>query len=134
MIDPAKIALVTFDCYGTLVDWESGILGACATLAGAPIAAGQRDAVLRAYADVEREIEAGAYMPYREVLGRVAERLCARFGWGGDHDALAGSIGDWEAFDETAVCLRALQEHYKVGVLVEYRRGSVCAHGAEAGG
>lgn len=116
-IDPAKAALITFDCYGTLVDWESGILGACAAMAGGAIPDADRARVLGAYAAIEREIEAGPYMAYGEVLKRVGERMCEQFGWSGNGNAIADSIGDWPAFDETPACLRALQEHYKVGVL-----------------
>ena len=116
-IDPAKAALITFDCYGTLVDWESGILRACAVMADGAIADADRARVLGAYASIEREIEAGPYAGYREVLKQVGERMCAEFGWSGDSSAIAESIGEWAAFDETPACLRALQEHFKVGVL-----------------
>ncbi|MEO1130949.1 MAG: haloacid dehalogenase type II [Planctomycetota bacterium] len=119
-IDVASIRCVTFDCYGTLVDWETGILGAAASLAGCTIEPHERADVLDAYAAAERQIEAGEYLPYREVLRRVAHELAARFHWSIDSHSehtISESIIDWPAFDETPGALRALQERFSVGIL-----------------
>jgi 2-haloacid dehalogenase len=119
-IDVASIRCVTFDCYGTLVDWETGILGAAAVLAGRSIEPHERADVLHGYAAAERQIEAGAYLPYREVLRRVAHELAARFHWSIDSNtehAISESIVDWPVFDETPGALRTLQERFSVGIL-----------------
>ena len=74
--------VVTFDCYGTLVDWEGGIAGAFAAKAaalGRPAPA--RQDVLAAYAEIEPEVEAGPYRPYREILAATASRVAGRLGW-----------------------------------------------------
>lgn len=142
-----SIRALTFDCYGTLIDWETGILGALAPLferAGKRMDAA---AVIPAYARHEREVESGPYLRYREVLGRVEDALMDEFGLGvpptcvggsrcsgdaastsqehrppktevgGTASRLAQSLGNWSAFAETPGCLRALKEKYALGVL-----------------
>lgn len=106
------IEAVTFDCYGTLIDWETGILRAFERMLGPAIVLAQHDALLRAYARYEREIESGPYRRYRDVLGEVARRVAREFGVPmrpGGEAMLAESIRDWPAFDETPGALRALK-------------------------
>ena len=68
--------VITFDCYGTLVDWEAGIGEAFeAAAARAGVALPEREALLAAYAEIEPEVESGAYRSYRDVLGETALRL-----------------------------------------------------------
>ncbi len=114
------IHAITFDCYGTLIDWECGLLAALGRMFGGGRAAGAREAVLRAFARHEREVEAGAYMTYRDVLAEVARRLAAEMGIAlrpGDEGVLAESIKDWPAFAETPGALRALRERFRLAVL-----------------
>lgn len=122
MIDFSSIRAMTFDCYGTLIDWETGILGAVEPILrrhGAD-ALWTPERVLSLYARFEREIERGPYMPYRlvlrEVMSRFARELGAEFSKA-ELGALADSIRDWPAFPDTAQALRALQERFRLCVV-----------------
>jgi 2-haloacid dehalogenase len=102
---------LTFDCYGTLIDWERGILAALpAGLDG--------DAVLAAYAELESALEAGEYLRYREVVARSYDGLAARFGLPPDgRDAFADSVGDWPPFPDSRDALVRLKEQFTLGVI-----------------
>jgi 2-haloacid dehalogenase/putative hydrolase of the HAD superfamily len=104
--------VITFDCYGTLVDWEAGIGEAFeAAAARAGVALPEREALLAVYAEIEPEVESGAYRSYRDVLGETALRLAGRFGWkleAGREGFLAGSLPSWRPFPDTNPALRRL--------------------------
>jgi 2-haloacid dehalogenase len=112
--------VLTFDCYGTLIDWEAGILAALR----APLAAHGIDApdgsLLEAFARHEAELEAGPYRPYRDVLGGVLSALLAGFGQTASPDARAafgGSVAEWPAFPDSAAALAQLHARFKLGVI-----------------
>jgi 2-haloalkanoic acid dehalogenase type II len=103
---------ITFDCYGTLVDWRAGIGGA---LAGAAAEQGvelDRDELLSAYMRIEPIVQAGPYRPYREVLCEVAVRVARHFGWDLDPARAAflpDSLAGWPPFEDTRPTLNALR-------------------------
>src|ERR1700674_2418510 len=79
-IDFTTVDALTFDCYGTLIDWESGILNAMQpVLAWHPIDTGEQE-LLEAYARHEAALEAGDYLSYRDILARALRRLCEELG------------------------------------------------------
>lgn len=104
--------LISFDCYGTLVDWESGILEAIHETF--PEARRMDDElILREYHRVEADAEEGPFRPYREVLEETGTELASRFSWPlrrGDRGFLARSLPDWEPFPDTRPALHALTE------------------------
>ncbi|HXW37442.1 MAG TPA: HAD-IA family hydrolase [Nitrososphaerales archaeon] len=98
----------TFDCYGTLIDWRTGIQEALTREYGPLPFAGA--ALYRAYAEAELEQET-TYKKYREVLSGTARELDRRFGLGGSAAAatrFADSVPTWPAFRDTAESLRRL--------------------------
>jgi 2-haloalkanoic acid dehalogenase type II len=112
--------LITFDCYGTLIDWREGIRRAVRR--HIPESAGTRDDDLfGAFAEIENEIEAGAYHPYRAVLRETARRLAARFGWrlsATDEGFLAESLPSWTPFADVNPALERLRSTgYRLGIL-----------------
>lgn len=111
---------MTFDTYGTLIDWERGLLNALQpVLAAHPVTVGE-DALLERFARHEAELEAGVYLTYREVLGFACRRLCADLGVVPDDAAViefAGSVPFWPAFPDSAAALRRLAARYRLGVL-----------------
>jgi len=119
-LDFDRFDVLTFDCYGTLIDWEAGILVALrAPLAAHGIAAPD-DALLEAFARHEAELEAGPYRPYREVLGEVLEAMLGHFGQAATLDeraAFGGSVADWPAFADSPAALARLHERFKLGVI-----------------
>jgi 2-haloacid dehalogenase len=119
-LDYRPFQAVTFDCYGTLIDWESGILAGLRPI----LAAGGVDpadgAILEAYAGHEAAIEAGPYLPYRDVLARAGGMTCAELGveaTPAETAAFGGSVGDWPAFEDSAVALADLARRYRLGVI-----------------
>src|SRR5256885_12849479 len=74
IMDFTSIRLITFDCYGTLIDWETGMLSSLRSLLrNAP--AVEDEKLLEMYGEIEAQIEAGPYVTYRAVLGRAAEEI-----------------------------------------------------------
>lgn len=119
MIDFASIRAITFDCYGTLIDWESGILGAVRPVLAAHGATRSDADILTQYAMIEPEEEV-PYKPYREVLRATMRRIGEAFGVGlsqAECDALPHSLRDWRAFAETPAALQALASRYALGVI-----------------
>jgi 2-haloalkanoic acid dehalogenase type II len=112
--------LVTFDCYGTLIDWESGIAAAFASEAERR-GVGPVDvpALLRLHHEIEPAVQAGTFRPYRDVLTVTASRVAARMGWpAGDDTFLADSLRDWRPFDDTNAALATLRSRgYRLAIL-----------------
>ena len=124
-LDFSRFDAITFDCYGTLIDWEQGILNALQpVLAPHDIDAGE-DELLERYAHHEAALEAGDYLPYRDVLAGSLRGLCEDLGCSpSDDDAgsFAQAIGDWPAFHDTAPALRRLHERFRLGVITNCDR------------
>jgi 2-haloacid dehalogenase len=92
----------TFDCYGTLIDWNGGILRELARVFGEERA----DALLHRYHGLERELEADGSRSYVEVLTEAMRGLGAP---AGEEDALARSLPSWEPFPEVPSSLAELR-------------------------
>jgi 2-haloacid dehalogenase len=115
-----RIEVLTFDCYGTLIDWEAGILaGHHAVLDPRGVAAEDED-LLERYAGHEAAVEAGPYVRYREVLARALQGVCAELGVEPTADeaaAFGGSVGDWPAFPDSSAALAALGRRFRLAVI-----------------
>lgn len=113
---------LAFDCYGTLIDWETGVWDALRPLLAEPgrDAVARRDA-LAAFAELESARQASAPdMPYPEVLTRVHAGLARRFGLptdAGMDAAFGASTPRWPAFPDTVGALRLLARHFRLVVL-----------------
>jgi 2-haloalkanoic acid dehalogenase type II len=102
---------VTFDCYGTLIDWNGGIRGELARVFGEERA----DEQLERYHELEPELEADGTRSYREVLTEAMRRLGAP---AGEEDALARSLPQWEPFPEVSEALaEAIAQGWKLAIL-----------------
>ena len=124
----AEIRVLTFDCYGTLIDWEAGILGVLrpwATRAG--ISADDAE-VLAAFGEAESAEEAARSQAlYPQILRDTHARMASHFGVAADDAtavALGDSVGDWPAFSDTADALRRLQRRHKLMVVSNVDRAS----------
>ncbi|HXV86506.1 MAG TPA: HAD family hydrolase, partial [Gemmatimonadales bacterium] len=103
--------VITFDCYGTLIDWERGIGDAVLTAAAADGVRLDRAGVLSAYAEIEPVVEAEGFRSYREVLTESVRRLAARLHWPLPHARagfLAASLPAWPPFPDTNGALRRM--------------------------
>lgn len=119
-LDFQQFEVLTFDCYGTLIDWETGILTAVRRALSARGITALDEDVLKQYAALEAEIEAGPYLPYRLVLAKVMEGLGRRFGTTftpAENDSLAYSMKEWLPFPDTVDALRRLATKYKLAIL-----------------
>lgn len=112
---------VTFDCYGTLVDWEGGIYAAFSEIAAAHRPSLQRSEILAAHAEIEPQVEAERFRSYREVLIETAQRMARRFDFEigvQEAERLPESLPSWEIFSDTNPALRRLREAgYSLGIL-----------------
>jgi 2-haloacid dehalogenase len=112
--------VLTFDCYGTLIDWEAGIAAGLGRVLEAHGVDAPAEALLEAYAGHEAAIEAGPYRPYREVLAAALRAVCADRGVDAteaEADAFGASVGDWPAFPDSAAALTRLHERFGLGVI-----------------
>ena len=119
-LDFGDFDVLTFDCYGTLIDWEAGLLTALRPPLAAHRVEVDDDAALQAFARHESEIEGGPYKRYREVLGEVLTRMLGEAGETPSREEVAafgGSVADWPAFPDSAAALAKLHERFKLGVI-----------------
>jgi len=120
--------VLTFDCYGTLIDWETGILNALRPLIRKDPVERSRDEVLASFARHETAQEAKTPdMIYFELLGHVHRRLAAEWGIGAsedDHRAFGGSVGNWPAFADSAASLSYLKQFHNLVILSNVDRKS----------
>ncbi len=119
--DPLDFEAVTFDCYGTLVDWESGLVSALRPVLRAhDVPWPGDDPVLERFARLEAAAEAGPYRPYCDVLAEVLEGLGRELGFvpgPRDRDGFADSVGVWPVFPDTVSALRRLGSRYRLAVV-----------------
>jgi 2-haloacid dehalogenase len=119
-IDFAAFDALTFDTYGTLIDWEAGILAAFAPALAAHGAHPGDEDLLERYARHEATLEAGSYRSYADVLGQSFVAVCGELGFSPAHDAIAdfaASVGDWPAFPDSRDALAALKTGFRLGVI-----------------
>jgi 2-haloacid dehalogenase len=124
LIDADRYEVVSFDCYGTLIDWESGIISGLR-----PVLANHRidvtdDEILELHAGTEHRLQSssakGNYTKYRDVLRQEVLEAGKRWGFEpepSEVDALADSLRDWEPFPDTVEALRALKTRYKLAII-----------------
>jgi 2-haloacid dehalogenase len=119
-MDFSAFSTISFDCYGTLIDWEAGLLPG---LRGILATHGQNlpDAVLlELYGEFEAQAEAGAYQSYRNVLEAVVRQFGERCGFRPDASevrSLHESIPAWPPFPDTVAALQKLGERYQLAVI-----------------
>jgi 2-haloacid dehalogenase len=113
-LDPGAFDALTFDCYGTLIDWEQGIVTALRAALGAAVGEAGDEDLLSAFGAVEHAAEV-PFKPYREVLGLCCDALAERYGAQVAPEAraaFAGSVEHWPAFPDSAAALARLHERY----------------------
>lgn len=119
-LDFTRFKFLTFDCYGTLIDWEQGILGALQPILHSHNKALSDDQVLELYSELESEIESGNFKPYREVLSEVVRGFGDRLGFTpspAEAQAVGDSLPGWKPFPETVAALRSLAGRYRLCVI-----------------
>ena len=119
-LDYDRFDALTFDCYGTLIDWEAGILaGIRPALERRGLDPGD-DEILERYAAEEASLEQGPYRTYREILGRGLASVLAGSGTyatAEEMGAFGASVADWPAFPDSHAALARLKTRFRLGVL-----------------
>jgi len=119
---------LTFDCYGTLIDWETGMLKAYQDLIAKAGKKLTRDRVLETHARYEADQGARTpAMPYSELLGVVHSRVAQEWGvstTAEENARFGGSVPDWPVFPDSAVALQYLKKYYKLVILSNVDRAS----------
>src|SRR5688500_2522435 len=119
-LQPERVRVVTFDCYGTLIDWETGIWRAFSEAARHDGVALDRSRLIEAYHAVEPEVEAGTFRPYRDVLAETARRVAAECGWTISADRAAflpRTLAAWPPFADTNAPPERLAGRLRLGIL-----------------
>ena len=123
-----EIKAVSFDCSGTLIDWESGIVYALSAWAKRHGASPGRAELLAAFAEAEPQVQsADPTMPYPQVLRRVARRIGRKLGLpvsDGEAAVFAASIQHWPPFGDTRKALAELKKRFRLAVLSNVDRES----------
>jgi 2-haloacid dehalogenase len=124
----SDFSTLSFDCYGTLIDWETGIVTALAPLRARAGANHPRDSILEVFARLEvRQQEATPDMLYADLLAHVHGQLAAEWQVPADpaeNAAFGQSIADWPAFPDTVGALRYLKQHFRLIILSNVDRSS----------
>lgn len=120
MLDFNRFEILTFDCYGTLINWEAGLLPALHRILAAHGKKIDDATLLKLYGDCELLAEQGEFHPYREVLQSVVRRFGAQLGFS-PTDAQAASLPDslpsWKPWPDTVAALRKLKSRYRLAIL-----------------
>jgi len=119
-LDFGAFDALTFDCYGTMIDWESGILAALRPVLEAHDVTRGDEQVLERFAHHEAALEAGPYLRYREVLAGALRGIGTDLGFEPTPDELQAfgvSVKDWPAFPDSAAALTQLKTRFKLGVI-----------------
>jgi 2-haloacid dehalogenase len=119
-LDFSRFRIITFDCYGTLIDWETGILGAIRPILAAHGAHLSDPEILRMYGEIEAEEESGEYHPYKEILQAVVRGFGTHLGFVPSNQeqlSLPDSVPNWRPFPDTVAVLRRLKSKFNLGIL-----------------
>jgi 2-haloacid dehalogenase len=117
---PKDVRWVTSDCYGTLIDWETGVYEAFQTEADKDGFTVDRAALIPRFIEVQREIQRGSYELYAEVLRRAAVQVAKDLGWDLEpsrSNFLPDSVPRWPPFRETNAQLERLARKFELGIL-----------------
>ncbi len=120
MLNFEAFEVLTFDCYGTLIDWESGILAALQPLLAARAIKLDDEKLLELYGALEAQAESGDYLNYQTILKTVVRGIGARLNFNPSEQELenfATSVKDWPPFADTVSALQALKKKYQLAII-----------------
>jgi 2-haloacid dehalogenase len=120
MLDFSRFRVLTFDCYGTLIDWESGIFAALRPILAAHKKTLSDSALLKLYSELEATAEGREFRPYREILQSVVYGFGKRFEFTPTRaqlTSLPDSLASWQPFPDTVAALRKLKSRYQLAII-----------------
>ena len=115
-----RTTTLTFDCYGTLIDWETGTIASLRPLLARHGVKLSDDEIITIFQDLEEPLCRPPFRPYKAVLAGVVEEFGQRFGFpvgATERDLLASSIPSWQPFPDTVQALRALDRRYRLAII-----------------
>jgi 2-haloacid dehalogenase len=119
-MDFSRVTTITFDCYGTLIEWEAGILPVMRALLARHARTFADSAILELYGEFEAAAESGPYQSYRGVLRSVVGAFGKRLGFEptpADSNSLPDSVASWPPFADTVAALQKLKHRYKLAII-----------------
>jgi 2-haloacid dehalogenase len=120
MLDLSGFSVLSFDCYGTMIDWEAGIFSALHPILAAHNKKVNDITLLKMYSELELEAERQEYIGYREVLEKVVRGFGERLGFDPSETearSLPESLATWQPFPDTVAALRELKTRYQLAVI-----------------
>jgi 2-haloacid dehalogenase len=120
MLDFSRFEIITFDCYGTLINWEAGMLPVLHRIFSAHKKDTDDATLLSLYGDFEHRFEQGKFVPYREVLSSVVRQFGEEFGFQPTPQeirSLPDSLPIWKPWPDTVVALRRLKTRFRLAIL-----------------
>jgi 2-haloacid dehalogenase len=120
MLNFDDFQVLTFDCYGTLIDWETGIWQALLPIFDSHMISIPVDDALELYGALEAEAEASEYKNYKSILRTTLQGMGERLGFtptSAELEDFSHSVSNWPAFSDSAPALQALQTRYKLAIL-----------------
>ena len=125
----SDFGVLTFDCFGTIIDWEAGVLNGLQPLLDANNASFPTEKLLSVYHECEAaQQEKTPGLNYDKLLSTIYPHVAAKLGLreptAAENDAFGASIGSWPAFPDSVDALRRLGKHYKLVILSNVDRGS----------
>jgi 2-haloacid dehalogenase len=120
MLDFSRFEILTFDCYGTLINWEDGILSALRPIVAAHGKTADDSTLLRLYGDFEQRAEQGSYQPYRDVLKSVVRQFGDELQFKPtprEENSLPESLASWKPWPDTVAALRQLKSRFRLAIL-----------------
>ena len=120
MLDFTRFEVLTFDCYGTLIDWETGILSALRPILSAHKKKSDDATLLKLYGDFELRAEEAPFRSYRVVLESVVQRFGAELEFTPTAEqarSLPDSLATWKPWPDTVAALRRLKTRFRLAIL-----------------
>jgi 2-haloacid dehalogenase len=120
MLDLTRFKILTFDCYGTMIDWETGIFSALRPILAAHGKKISDSVLLELYSELEASAEKGEFLRYRDVLQSVVRGFGERLGFSptdAEVRSLPESLANWQPFPDTVEALRKLKSRYQLAVI-----------------
>jgi 2-haloacid dehalogenase len=120
MLNFNQFDTLSFDCYGTLIDWEAGIVAALRPVLARHGVTRSDEELLNLFGEIESTIQRGSYRPYREVLATTLDGIGERLGFtpsDEERTTFGGSVEDWPAFPDSVEGLQALSARFKLVIL-----------------
>jgi 2-haloacid dehalogenase len=120
MLDFSRYEVLTFDCYGTLINWEAGILPALHRILSAHGKNMDNATLLKRYGDFEQRSEQGKFRPYREVLESVVHQFGDELRFtptAAEARSLPDSLPTWKPWPDTVAALRQLKTRFRMAIL-----------------